>query len=555
MIACLNAIRVNDREAVAATVPADVPVDDRRAGSNHRFDDGRTLVEALAEWGSERLFELSLLAYRGEAHALVGLRLALQDGDTACLILASCRGDKVEHLTIFDPEDLGEAMFELGECWAAERTPAEASVIRTGGRWVRALLARDFETVDQLLAADFEIHDHRLSTLQDLDAGAGADFLQAVLTDDDELMDLVTEIAGINDKAILGWRTQATAGRLDEFDEELALLAVLDGEVAALEFFESSQFELAMRRLDEFGRLRSPDGSDPRNVLTPSAEDLMQPEPENSGRPDWVDDDLIVFQGAVPDSVAALVDASRRGHRESLERVLAPDLEVTDHRQRTDTPMQSRDQVIATLAAFGPNAFDVRLTAVRGQALGLIRVMFERTEGGIADLVILVEGEHGVAERLDLHDTAAFPQAITALAAAHLHQLAEDEQAVIMTSATMLRAVIERRFDDLATVMTDDFAYRDHRESMPIELGRAESMELLDSILAESPDQIDYAPEVLAVTPAGLVTTRTSTTIDRLGRTDIDIVVMGVRDGQLHAFEIFERAHADRAIRRLGSWL
>ena len=51
VIACLNAIRVNDPEAVAAAVPPNVPVEDFRAASNRRFDDGRTLVETLARWG------------------------------------------------------------------------------------------------------------------------------------------------------------------------------------------------------------------------------------------------------------------------------------------------------------------------------------------------------------------------------------------------------------------------------------------------------------------------------------------------------------------------
>lgn len=555
VIACLNAIRVNDREGVAATVPADVPVDDRRAGSNHRFDDGRTLVEALAEWGSGRVFDLALLAHRGDAHALVGLNLALREQDLSCLILASCRDDQVEHLTIFDPTDLGEAMYELGECWAAEQPPARAAVVRIGGSWVRAVLARDFETVDQLLAADFQIHDHRLSTMQDLDAGAGMDLLHAVLTDDDELMDLVTEIVGLNDTAILGWRTQATAGRLDEVDEELALLAVLGGEVAALEFFESSQLELAIRRLDEFGRLTSPSrpGAGAR-FSPPSEEGTVPSELITAATPDWVDSDLIVFQGNVPESVAALVAASRSGDRDALEHALSPTLDLSDRRGRTDTLMRTRAQVVSTLAAFGPNAFDVRLTALRGQALGLIRIMFERTEGGIADLVTLVEGANGVVERLELHDTAAFPDALASLSAAHLGLLAAEEQAALATTATVLKAIIDRRLEDLRSVLTDDFAYKDHRESMPLELGRDESVELLSSILEESPDQIDYAPEILRVTRAGLVTTRTQTTIDRLGQTDIDVVVMGVREGRLRAFEIFERVHADRAVRLLASW-
>lgn len=543
VIACLNAIRVNDREAVAATVPADVPVDDRRANSNHRFDDGRTLVETLAEWGTERLFELTLLAHRGDAHALVGLSLALQEGDMFCLILASCRGDKVEHLTIFDPEGLPEAMHELGECWAAEVPAAQAPVVRVGGRWLRALLTRDFELVDELMSSDFEIHDHRSSTLQDLDTGAANDLLQAVMTDDDELMDLVTEIVGINDRAVLGWRTQTTAGRLDEVDEELALMSVVEGEVTSLEFFEASQLELATKRLEELGR---PERST-------EADDGTTP-PDGTIRHDWVDEELIVFEGSVPDSVAGLVEATRSGRHEELERVLAPELGVDDRRQRTDTPMQSRAHVVATLAAFGPNAFDIRLLAVRGRGLGLIRVMFERTEGGIADLVVLVEGAEGVVERLEIHDSAAFPDAVMSLAVAHLQQLGPDEQATLGASAAMLRAIIDRRLDDLRAVLADEFTYVDHRESMPLTLGRDESIELLTSILDESPDQIDYAPELLAITHAGLVTTRTQTTMDRLGQTDVDVVVMGVRDGRLRAFEIYERAHANRAIRRLMSW-
>ena len=271
---------------------------------------------------------------------------------------------------------------------------------------------------------------------------------------------------------------------------------------------------------------------------------------------DWIDRELIVFEEKVPDIIVSLVRFSHEGSAEKLDGLFSPGLVVDDRRQRTDTPMTGRQQVIGTLVAFGPNVFDVRLLAVRGDTLGAVRIMFERTEGGIADMVVLVDGdpEATVINRLEIHDTAAFPDVVRSLSAAHFALLPSEHQAVLGVSAGALGAIIGRDFDALGALLSDDFVYRDHRESMPTELGREDSIALLGSILDETPDTIDYAPEMVEITATGLLTTRTQTTLDRLGRTDVDVVVMGVHAGQLRAFEIYELVQLDRARRLLASW-
>lgn len=279
-------------------------------------------------------------------------------------------------------------------------------------------------------------------------------------------------------------------------------------------------------------------------------------EDESSNDLDWIDRELIVFDDSVPEIMISLVRYSHQGSAEELQGIFAPELVVDDRRQRTDTPMTAREQVIRTLVAFGPNVFDVRLLAVRGDSLGAVRIMFERTEGGIADMVVVVEGdaEATTIDRIEIHDTAAFPDVVRSLSAAHFAQLAPEQQAVLGVSAGALGAIIGREFDKLCDLLSDDFVYRDHRESMPTELGREDSIALLSSILDESPDTIDYAPEVVEISAAGLLTTRTQSTLDRLGQTDVDVVVMGVRDGKLRAFEIYELVQLDRARRLLASW-
>ena len=562
VIACLNAIRVNDPAAVAAAVPPAVPVEDYRADSNHRFHDGRTLVETLARWGTELAFDLSLLAYRGDAHALVRVNLPLQDGLLGCLVLATCSADQVQELAVYDLDDLGVAMRELGHRWAAELPRDQAEVVGVCADLLWSAVGGDFETMRTILADDLASTDHRSSAQPSL--GPAADMIESIRTDEGDVIDLPTRVEAVSGAGLLAWTSPVSPTAIDHLDEELVLLEVAGGQVTAIEFFDAGQLEHARRRWRSLDAKRSvPNEAGRATLPRPERRDGMKhdvgpatAEPEPAPELDWVDRDLIVFEDTVPEIVISLVEHSRDGSAAELETLLVADLAVTDLRKRTDTPMIDRDQVIRTLARFGPNVFDVRLLAVRGDGLGLVRIMFERTEGGIADMVVLVQGDAdaGLIERLEIHDTALFPDAVRALSGAHFARLPADLQAVLGVTAGALGAIIARDFDALAGVLDDDFVYREHRESMPTELGRDDSIALLGSILDEMPDVIDYAPEIVAISSAGLVTTRTQSTIDRLGRTDVDVVVMGVRDGRLRAFEIFEFVHIDRAKRLLDSW-
>lgn len=558
VIGRLNAVQVTDQAAVAAVVPPDTPVEDRRTGADRGSVDGQELVDALGRCGADAAFDISLLAHRGESHALVRLHVPLQHGLLSLLVLARCSTDQVEQLSLYDVDDLGTAMVDLGRRWAADLPPGPAEVVEVCSEFVQRLVDRDVEAIGALLAPGLVYRDHRSSAAA---VAPAAEMIELVLGDERDVVDLATEVVEVSERGLLVWTAPVSTSDLDHLDEELVFVEVHDGRLVALEFFGADQLDFARRRWRGAEAVGSPAGVSSGGALPDSppgplgVRDLGSAYP-SAQRQDGVDRELIVFDGAVPPIVAALLRFSQRASRDGLEALLSADLVVDDRRRRTETPMVDRDLVITTLIAFGPNAFDVRLLAVRGDGLGVLRIMFERTEGGIADMVVLVQGDAdaGMIERLEIHDTASFPDAIASLSAAHYTSLPPAKQAVLGVSAQVLAAIIARDYGGVASLLRPDFVYRDHRESMPTELGPDDSVALLCSILDESPDVIDYAPEIVDITRAGLVTTRTQSTLDRLGRTDVDVVVMGVRDGQLRAFEIFELSHLDRARRLLASW-
>ena len=558
VIACLNAIRVNDGDAIAALVPHDVPVEDHRAQSNHRFDDGRTLVATLARWGAELPFDLSLLARRGADHALVRLHLALESGTVGCLIGATCDGNRVRHLAVYDLADLGRATYDITMRWAGECSPAEADMLRVSTGWLRAILERDVDTWRCLTADDFVVDDHRPDTAGRHDPATTRALFHALMCDDDEVSDLLTEVVAHHQTASLSWRTQITPGRLGEMDEELVLAVVTDGRMSALELYEAEHLDRALQRLADLAGAASAPPERPitgpvdlramTGSLLPAAGDH---EPVRSVP--WMHSALFAG-GAVPDPVRAFVDAARNGDVVAMDAVAHPHLAVEDLRERTDTHMRSREQVLATLEAFGPNVFDTRLLALREDRLAVIRLLFERTEGGIADMTVLMACDGDRLADLRIHDTAAFPSVVKALSDAHLRILDPDQQRVLGVSAATLRGLVDRRFDLVAEQLSADFVYCDHRQSMPLQLDRAGSLALLETVVGESPGTFDYAPEVITLTGTGLLTTRTSATLDRLGRTDVDLTAMRVSEGKLTRFEIFECAHLARARRVVSSW-
>ncbi len=258
IIAALNAMSVNDGAALAAVVALDMRVDDRRTASNRRFDDGRSLVDALAIWGGDRAFDCALLAHRGDGHALVRLNLPLRERTADCVVLSRCADGQVKELTVFDPEDLGIASYEMALRWADEEPEAQAQVIRDGAEWLLALSRGDIARVEALTDPALVLRDHRLDLAAVLEAEKAMSLLRAVCEERGTTsIDLATEAVGVNASAILVWRSQASATRLDEIDEELALMACPDGRVTLLELFDADQLERAVQRLDALGRAGS----------------------------------------------------------------------------------------------------------------------------------------------------------------------------------------------------------------------------------------------------------------------------------------------------------
>ncbi len=268
----------------------------------------------------------------------------------------------------------------------------------------------------------------------------------------------------------------------------------------------------------------------------------------------WIATDLIISGEGTPGVVVPTLDAVRRGDREVLDTLFLPELTVDDRRARTDAPMRGRDELLSALAAYGPNAFDARLLAVRGGRYAMLRLMVERTEGGIADMVVILGGSDSTLDVIQVHDTASFGDAVRVFSGAFVASLRPELQAVVGVSAATLGAIVERRYDDLRDRLSPDFVYRDTRDSGLVEFGREEAVGLLQSVFEETPGQYDYVPEVLELSTSGLVATFTQATVADLGATEVDAVVMGVDGGQLQSMTMVDVRRLDRASHLLRSW-
>lgn len=71
------------------------------------------------------------------------------------------------------------------------------------------------------------------------------------MSDDDELIDLITEIHVLTERGVLVSHTQVTPEPLDVDSPELTMLAVSDGSVDRIAFWEYPDLEAAVSVLED----------------------------------------------------------------------------------------------------------------------------------------------------------------------------------------------------------------------------------------------------------------------------------------------------------------
>ena len=267
------------------------------------------------------------------------------------------------------------------------------------------------------------------------------------------------------------------------------------------------------------------------------------------------EDGLALEHGQAPQAVIELVSANLAGDRTRLEAVLAPGLELQDHRLDPILPFADRDGVISGMVQFGADCFDMRLLAVRGDLFSLLRVKVERDGMEPGDMLSVCGSRpDGVIDRMHVFDAADLSEALRTLALMWAETLETAEGRALLTVVAYLRTLSARAFDATDPFGDDGFVHVDDREGGTLVLNRDESRSLFAGILQDDPTLIDYATEIQAVGPHGLVASRTQATIDTLGVTDTEVALVALNhDGLVTLLEFYDHDDLDRALTRFAA--
>ncbi len=233
--------------------------------------------------------------------------------------------------------------------------------------------------------------------------------------------------------------------------------------------------------------------------------------------------------------------------------LLAQECVVVDHRQTGAGTFNDGDSLVEVVANLGHSDFHLRLIAVRGDNLALVRLMFDRPEGGVSDTLVVARCTNdGRLCEVSAFDVAQASEAAAYLGACYRSTLDETVTQAIQTCSAFLGAVVGGDLDALARFMSEDFRHVDFREGAVLHLDGAATVDLVESVRAVDEHIIDIVVEVHELTPWGLVASRTQATAERLGISDNEIVLMGVRGNLVHLMEFHDIDELPVALARLA---
>ncbi len=232
--------------------------------------------------------------------------------------------------------------------------------------------------------------------------------------------------------------------------------------------------------------------------------------------------------------------------------LLAEDCVVLDRREISNGTFQDGASLVDVLANLGTSDFHIRLIAVRGDNLALVRLLFDRPEGGVSDtLVVARSGADGRLNEVAAFDVGSTVAAVQHLALLYLSQLDDDVSSVVATSSMFLSSILSGDLDHLRRVLAPDFRHVDFRDGHVLQLDGSQSLDLIRAVRQTDENIIDIAAERHALTPSGVVVGRTQATPETLGLTDIDLVVVGVRGSLVTLLEFHDGDQLATAMARL----
>lgn len=263
-------------------------------------------------------------------------------------------------------------------------------------------------------------------------------------------------------------------------------------------------------------------------------------------------DGLELRVGHVPSAIIGYLRALRDADAESLAQLLAPDIHIDDGRRDPLIRIESADVLRGAVQLMADTDFEVRLIAVRGDLVALVRFILKDDADVRSDALVAVRcNEAGQVAALRVFDVAQHNEAIEALRAFHKAIVPEAEAHVLEVTGWLVAAMVSRDFEALERVLTPDMRHVDHRDADHLTLTRDEVIAALGSVLDADADLIDVVTEVHAVTARGVVASVTQATRETLGLTDPEISVVTVRGDQIDLAEFYDEEDLGLALERL----
>jgi ketosteroid isomerase-like protein len=248
-----------DWEAIAAQMPPDYRHVDRRGYAQMELDRDRHL-ESLRfrfEMPSSRI-AIETLATRGHRLALTRQRFELAGGDvgpseSVSLIIVESdeRGELIEGLVSFDPDEVDAAYAELDARYASGEAAPFARTLELRRTFLRALEARDWDTLAGLHAPDLIVNDHRPLGWETLDGRALVESFKSLVDIAPDVRNRADHVT-VSDRANLIVFTWIGTREGGPFEITKISVGEIDGagKYCSYDVYDLEQLDEARRRFD-----------------------------------------------------------------------------------------------------------------------------------------------------------------------------------------------------------------------------------------------------------------------------------------------------------------
>jgi len=261
---------------------------------------------------------------------------------------------------------------------------------------------------------------------------------------------------------------------------------------------------------------------------------------------------LALKQGHACSSIVSALRTLQVADVDKVRSLFAHDVLVRDRRERLKTEFDDASSLLAALALYGVDEFQVRLLSVRGDHHALVRLRFNRSDLPVSDTLVVAEADD--EERLSqivVFDQTNLRGASIELARLFRERLNAAQRTVFDITTTFAHALLARDHETVAALMSANLVLTDYREGEVKEAQRLDTLTVVTGILEDEPQFVDFAPEIHLITADGLVASRTVAERHALGLGEIDIGVLWVRDGVLVRMELYDDDDLERAIANL----